>query len=834
MHSYPSFLLHCSLLALLYLGHAASLSAQQDKHPSEGKTILGIEVEGAGNISKDKLLNWINTRVGEQLSSQTTRDDCQRIYRKFRLRCSFDYSDDKDGKGIWLLIRVEQVETYDRIVFQGLKHFEEERARNLIGIGEDQAQTLELAKEQAKALERRYRQEGFAHAEVNVRRGKKVLTFVVDEGPYVRVKSIRYIGNKSFSATAFMGLSVNITGSAEVKSTPGWFIFADSAYSEKTVQEDLDRIRKFYRSRGYRDAVVELQSVQYRAGRAGVDILIRITEGKLYTVESVTVEAIAFEANEKPMFSSEELLEVVKLKAGQALTSRAIRADRNRLALFYGRNGFPDSDRFPLLDRETSMRVLEPEEIADPDKGTIKIIYVVQEGKQKKVHDIKIRGNTRTRDPVIRREISLHPGDDLDMEELRRSEDRLRALRYFGDPARGVRGVDFRLIPVEGRDDLVTLEVEVSEGSTGSIIFGAGISSGRGLFGNLTYRKKNFDWTRPPSGINPIGWIGQIMNNEAFHGGGQQLQLSLSPGTEDSQARAEFFEPDVFGQHENTIGLSLTGFRVLSFFDEYRSDRLGGTIALEKNIGRDFSIQLGLRNERIRIFDLVTQAPAVVFDAEGKESLRSIQLRTNYRSLDQRRRPTSGFELRNFFEWAPDGLGKGTHFWKTTIDSRIYFPVLTTIRETTHVLTFRNRFEVGRSLDSGRDLFLTERLFMGGQSTLRGFDFRGAGPTQFGNPVGGEMMFLSSLEYGFPLFSTTLERGNDRTEILRGVIFSDLGLLGDDFDDPQFRDLRLSAGFGFRIVIPGLGGLPVALDLAWPIRDELTDDNMVFHFSFRF
>ncbi|MCH8332889.1 hypothetical protein IIC65_03065, partial [Candidatus Sumerlaeota bacterium] len=178
-------------LALLYLGHAASLSAQQDKHPSEGKTILGIEVEGAGNISKDKLLNWINTRVVEQLSSQTTRDDCQRIYRKFRLRCSFDYSDDKDGKGIWLLIRVEQVETYDRIVFQGLKHFEEERARNLIGIGEDQAQTLELAKEQAKALERRYRQEGFAHAEVNVRRGKKVLTFVVDEGPYVRVKSIR-------------------------------------------------------------------------------------------------------------------------------------------------------------------------------------------------------------------------------------------------------------------------------------------------------------------------------------------------------------------------------------------------------------------------------------------------------------------------------------------------------------------------------------------------------------------------------------------------------------------------------------------------------------------
>jgi outer membrane protein assembly factor BamA len=119
---------------------------------------------------------------------------------------------------------------------------------------------------------------------------------------------------------------------------------------------------------------------------------------------------------------------------------------------------------------------------------------------------------------------------------------------------------------------------------------------------------------------------------------------------------------------------------------------------------------------------------------------------------------------------------------------------------------------------------------MGGQNSLRGFDYRMTGPSQFGNPTGGEARWLGTLEAQFPIFSVRPEDSYQEVEIIRGALFVDAGTLGLGFSDPTFGELRLAAGVGLRIRVPGLGFLPLALDFAHPLMFEETDDRRFFHF----
>ena len=118
---------------------------------------------------------------------------------------------------------------------------------------------------------------------------------------------------------------------------------------------------------------------------------------------------------------------------------------------------------------------------------------------------------------------------------------------------------------------------------------------------------------------------------------------------------------------------------------------------------------------------------------------------------------------------------------------------------------------------------------MGG-ADLRGFDFRGAGPTQFGRPLGGEIVYTSSYEVYFPLVATRLEGEVRDRELLRWVLFTDVGFLGLGANDPTFSEMRASSGVGLRIEIPYLE-LPIALDLGWPWLYEETDNRRQLFFS---
>ena len=180
------------------------------------------------------------------------------------------------------------------------------------------------------------------------------------------------------------------------------------------------------------------------------------------------------------------------------------------------------------------------------------------------------RGNATTRDKVIRRKVYALPGERVDMKQVQRSITYLNRTRFFQDPLT-LAGPRFEFLKTD-RDDVLDLAIDVTESETGDIRWGAGISSGAGAQATFEFRKRNFDLWRPPSSWNPITMFGEILDNRAFHGGGQTLDLLLAPGTQVSQGSIGYTEPDLFGEQFETTELRVNGHRTLRSRDGYRSD----------------------------------------------------------------------------------------------------------------------------------------------------------------------------------------------------------------------------------------------------------------------
>lgn len=819
-------------------------TAQQNKAAAlealEEQRILSVRMTGLEKLRDEVVLAELRTRAKARLRARAVRDDLAFLWSRFKLQCRVYVERNERGVHVRFDV-VKEFFLFDRMSFVGLDAMSEREIRKRLGISEVERLTELTGASFARRLEDAYRQDGYPDVRVELRPDRKssVLRFIVDEGAKCTVERVEILGNVSYKdGKAFLSsFAWNLIGSAGVKSKPNGFLpgmLSGEPYSQKTVREDLKRLRQFYRDQGYRDAQVELAYERFSPDRRTVEIGIRVVEGGRYRVGEIAVEVEGYPRGSKALFSPAEIRKMIEVREGAVYNKTQIDTDVLRIARFYGRKGFPSRDEHPRLESESAFSVESPVEVIDDENASVRLIYRVREGKRKKLRRIAIRGNDGTRDSVIRRELSVYPGEVLDSVELSVSQDRLLGLGYFGDRATGDAGVDFELAPVTTDPELVDLDITVREGSTGQILWGAGISSNNGPFANIQYRKSNFDWRDTPSGVSPFGWMRQIIDNEAFHGGGQTLNLDLSPGTEVSQASASFYEPDLFGTHLETFGLGLDIFRRLRIFESFDDDRWGYGIRVDRRFGRNVSVGFRFRDEQIKVSNIAPDAPFVIWAAEGRRRLRSIGVDASAQQLDRTVQPMSGYRVTGGAQLAPEWLDSEARFWKASARTTVFLPLYVDSRERAHVLTVRNSFGYGEAIHGQRELYLPERFFMGGIGILRGFRFRRTGPTQFGRPTGGEALYHGSLEYGFPIpgASTRLSRSLRETELVRGAAFVDWGFLGGSLSDPLFDQARITAGFGLQIRIPGLSPVPIALYFGWPVRSQATDRRQVFSFSF--
>lgn len=798
---------------------------QQDPAAAfEGRTVQSIDIRNS--TQTEAILRLLETKVGQPLRAATVARDTNTLWAVRRILARVLASEGDDENQVKIILDVEEQRSFDRIEFRGLDHFTEAQVRDALELSTPQRLSQMVIDGKKALLEQRYRRDGYYFAEVRIEYDAEasVVRMRVDEGPRVTVRRISFRGNKSIPATAPWGLYRNLVGDSDMKSAPGFL--SSEPFSEEQIDEDLDLLRVLYRRIGYRDAEVELADRTFSADHSQVDLTFRVVEGRRYKIASVDLDHL--DAGERPpYYPRENVLESVSVKPGEFYDRDAITRDMQQIRKFYGERGHPSSGPFSRTLTDP-FEVLDPLEAYDVDKAEVHLKYQVREGKPKYLREVLVRGNKSTQDRIVRRKVFLFPGELLDMTKVDRSVAVLDSLNYFQDPE-SFAGVRFELLPVEGSEDQVDLAIDVQEGDTGSFLWGAGFSTGAGVQGRIQFTKRNFDLFHLPSSFNPVTIVSEVINNKAFHGAGQELELFLAPGSQITTARISFDDPDLFRSHFDTIGLNTQGFRTIRRFDSFTMDSLGAIVGLRRNFSENVSIGLSGRQETVRVRDINANAPTIVWDNEGSTEIRSLELRMRMRELDDYLSPTDGYEVVALGELAGGMFGAEEDFYKLGLDLRYYLPVYRDTLERAHVLHARQRFNYGHGYGSTDDLFLTERFYMGG-SNLRGFDQRGAGPRQFGQPLGGEAQYLGTLEYEVPLVSTRLSSAVRETEIVRGVVFADWGLLGTAIDDPALRELRLSVGFGIRIRVPRLG-IPIALDFGWPLYYEQTDDRQVFYFS---
>ncbi|MEM8864663.1 MAG: BamA/TamA family outer membrane protein, partial [Planctomycetota bacterium] len=373
---------------------------------------------------------------------------------------------------------------------------------------------------------------------------------------------------------------------------------------------------------------------------------------------------------------------------------------------------------------------------------------------------------------------------------------------------------DPTLFPNGGFGDInnaVDLHVQLAEAQTGRFMIGVGVNSDAGVVGQILIDERNFDWRKIPTSFQ------DIYDGTAFRGDGQRFRIEAAPGTEVQRYLVNWQDPYF---RDTPISLSLSGSFFNRRFADYDEQRLGGRVSTGYQwTANDLSAQLSYRYENVEIFDAVAGIPALDEVVGQDNQLNGFGLRI---VNDTRNNPflaTDG----HYVELQLEQVVGTFDYPRAILDARKYF----LLRERPdhsgrHVLSTSTRLGF-----TGTNTPIYEHFFAGGFSTLRGFDFRGAGPVDTSIPgrnveIGGEFMWINTVEYMFPLTAD---------DMVSGVAFVDFGTVEQNV---TIEDFRVAPGIGLRLMVPAMGPAPIALDFAWPISEADTDDTQVFTFNVGF
>ncbi len=354
-------------------------------------------------------------------------------------------------------------------------------------------------------------------------------------------------------------------------------------------------------------------------------------------------------------------------------------------------------------------------------------------------------------------------------------------------------------------DPAVDLDVVVSENQTGRLMLGVAVNSDAGLVGQILLDEQNFDWTRVPT-----SWS-DFASGRAWRGGGQRFRLEAAPGTEVHRYLVSFQEPYLM---DTPMSLGLSGSYFTRRYRDWDEQRLGGRVSLGWQwVENDVSTAISYRGESINITDI---APATIPELEevrGSNALHGFKWTIANDTRDSAFLATEG----HFLQLELEQVIGSFDYPRAILEGRKYYLLHERPDHSgRHVLTLATR--VGFT---GDDTPIYEHFFAGGYSTLRGFDFRGASPVRLpeGIEVGGEFLWVNTVEYLFPLTAD---------DMIHGVAFVDFGTVEENV---TIEDFRVAPGFGLRITVPAMGPAPIALDFAFPVVSADFDDEQVFSFN---
>jgi len=767
------------LVFFLFLGISLSVFAQQESPPSSASTqqqtklVTAIEIKGNKSISSNTIVSKMKTRIGSPYQENVISDDLKRLYLLgFFSDIKIDTEDYKDG--IKVIVSVAERPIIERITFSGIRRItmKDEKLKEQLKSKETQYLDYPNLAEDVHTLKKMYEKMGFSQAQIdykvdiNKETNKVKVEFNIAEGKKIRIKDIYVQGNKAFNKRRILRL---------IKTKRAW-LFNAGVLKEDVLKEDVERIKSFYRRGGFTDVAADYEVKSDTKKLFLLYVTINLQEGKKYLVGNITVQG------NKDIEMKDILSRLKECVPGKVFSEETLKLDVANIQGLYFDRGY------------ISARVQEATSV-NPYTGRVDIVYNIIENEVAYVDKIKIRGNIKTKDVVIRRELRIHPGDRFDGEKLRRSKERLQNLGFFEDIS-----YDTEDTPAPDKKDLV---VEVKESKTGAFSFGGGYSTVDQFVGFVEIEQKNFDWKNFPY----------------FTGAGQDLKFRASFGTVTSGFDVSFTEPWVF---DYPVSFGFDAYKRTHKRDEdvgygYDEDVTGGDLRLGKEISEYLRGDLMYRFDRIEISDMTDTATNDLKRESGKNNISSITPSFTFDSRDSVFDPQKGNLLTGSLDWAGGLLGGDKDFWKFFGRVSHYFPLP---RDSS--LELRARVGLSKPYGDSDSIPIYERFFAGGAYTIRGYEERSIGPIDPASkdPLGGESMLVGNIEYTYPLFS-----------FLKAAAFYDIGNVWEKLGDIGSGGLKSGIGLGVRIKTP-IG--PIMLDYGIPLNKapgEDTKSSGRFHFS---
>lgn len=760
-------------IALCSLAIIAVFAGQLKAQDYEGKNITNVDVRyrGAKTVDEARIRNLMSTKAGTAYRAERLDNDIKTLFES-GLIDDVKFFAEPAGGGVRVIADVLTRPAINGVGFVGNTFFSDQKLAKETKLKSGGAMGDAEILEARRNLEKYYQGYGYPDVLVTHRTqatgqaGLSDLIFVIDEGSKNEVRKIRFEGNTVFTSKELR---------KEMKTKPkGWlsWLTKSGRFESYQLDEDLDKVLDYYRSRGYlRASSPGIRREPLGDGR--VDLVVPIEEGEKYTVAGLSFGTMS-------VFKAEELYPSMRLNGGDAYSSTTMREDIKTIRSFYGSRGYADA-------------VVSPD-IKDAGPNMVNIKYLISEGSRFKVGQVNIQGNTKTKDKVIRREVPLQPGDWFNTVELETTKARLQNIQYFGDvqangtPAgNGYRDVD----------------ILVEERSTGSVGVGVGFSSIDNVVGFLTLEQTNFD----------------IMNPWNFTGGGQRFGMSLRAGSQRSEFSVSLVEPWFLDQRL-ALGGELFYRQSQYFSDVYEQTNAGGAIYIRKPLTEKSSLKLEHRLEQIGV-DVDSTATTFykenVIDGDFIRS--AVTLNYLYDNRDSTIQPRSGERVDVSLAMAGGIFGgdvdtvtlsaQGAKYWNLKWD---------TILSVNGELAFVDA--------TSGDVPVFDRLFLGGGRTLRGFEFRDIGGQRDSGPggsdevVGGQSLGYMSVEYTVPVIDT-----------VRAAVFYDVGFVNTGSFDIAPEDVYSDFGVGVRIRLP-ISPVPLALDYAVPVSSPDDDADKGGQFNF--
>ncbi|GEO13567.1 outer membrane protein assembly factor BamA [Microvirga aerophila] len=601
-----------------------------------------------------------------------------------------------------------------------------------------------------------YRRSGRGLAQVTPRvvdlpNGTVDVVYTIVEGDKTGVKEIRFVGNNQISSSRLRG--VMQTTETNLLS----FLKSTDVYDPDRIAADIELIRRYYLKNGYADFRVVSNDVQFDPNAGGYVVTIAVEEGPQYRIGSVNVDSRI------PEIPVESVSGDVVTSAGAVYNADAVQKSVQAITVDVARRGYPFAQVRPVGTR-------------DPATQTIGLGYVIEEGPRVYIERINVRGNSRTRDYVIRREFDLGEGDGYNQVLIDRAERRLNNLGYF-------KRVRISNEPGSAPDRVV-VNVDVEDQSTGAFSISGGYSTNDGFIGEVAVSESN------------------------FLGRGQFVRVAGQLGQRTNGVDFSFTEPYFLG-YRMSAGIDLfSKFSDQTRYSRYENRVTGGQLRLGLPFTEEFTLtlryslfqqELDIPNDLKQPFNdcSVPIADYTVLNANGTpsrafcegngeaslaikesagETLTSLAgLTFNYNTLDSNKDPRNGFYAEAKTDFA--GLGGDSRYFRATGDARYYYELMEDIVgiarvQGGHIVGFGDKGTAG----SGGDLRIVDQFFLG-PSLVRGFATNGIGPRDISsldvnaNAIGGTTYFGGTLEVQFPIFGLPRDLG------LKGAVFADAGTL---------------------------------------------------------